>query len=141
MAIDFRKNANVLTAIHSFAKPNQRTASDPYVVDGYELHAHPDLAERLKSLMAYTPVATMEYVYGIPVLCAPNGRIFATVGGTHYLCLYLPEGEDWGRPYEEYGAPWRQGYAWAVGRKALPEDEDRFASLMRLSFASVLSKD
>jgi hypothetical protein len=34
MTIDFRKNANVLAAVQEFAKPKQRTPSDPYVVDG-----------------------------------------------------------------------------------------------------------
>jgi hypothetical protein len=55
MPIDFRKNANVLAAVHEVATPKQRTPSDPYVVDGYELHARPDLVDRLKHLMASTP--------------------------------------------------------------------------------------
>lgn len=44
LSIDFRRNANVLTALQCFAKPKQRTPTDPYVVDGYELHASPELA-------------------------------------------------------------------------------------------------
>ena len=139
MAIDFRKNANVLTALHSFAKPKERTLADPYVVDGYELHTRPDLVERLEQLMSYTPGATLEFAYGKPVVYAPNGRIFATAGGTHYLCLYLPKGEGWGRPCEEYGPLWREGYAWVVGRKATPDDEERFASLMRLAYEAAVS--
>lgn len=139
MSVDFRKNANVLTAIHRFAKPKERTASGPYVVDGYELHARPDLVERLKHLLSHTPAASLEYVYGIPVACAPNGRIFATAGGTHYLYLYLPDGEDWGQRCEEYGPPWRSGYAWVAGRTAIPDDEEHFALLMRLAYKAVVT--
>lgn len=134
MLSDFRKNANLLTAIHEFAKPKQQTPTDPYVVDGYELHASPELVDRLRILMSYTPGATLEFAYGIPVLCAPNGRIFATAGGKYHLYLYLPETEGWGREYTEYGCPWREGYAWVTGRQPLPEDEDRFAALLRSAY-------
>jgi hypothetical protein len=69
MSIDLRKNANVLTAVHKFAKPKERTDGDPYAVDEYELHARPELADRLKNLMACsTPGARLEFAFGIPVL-------------------------------------------------------------------------
>ena len=111
MAIDLRKKAAVLEAIQSFAKPKQRAKNDSYSVEGYELHAHPDLVHRLKELMTYTSGARLEFVFGIAVLCTPSGRIFATVGGTSSLELFLPD-EVWRRPYPEYGKPWRTGRAW-----------------------------
>ena len=97
MSIDFRRNANVLTALFNFAKPKERTAADPYVVRGYELHARPELVDRLKHLMSYAPDAQLEFAYGIPILCTPKGRAFAIAGGTHSLYLYLPEEATMGR--------------------------------------------
>lgn len=96
MPIDFRKNANVLAHVQSFAKAKERTPADPFVVDGYELHARDSLVDRLKQLAAYTPNAELQFAFGIPMLCTPKGRVFATAGGTHYLCLYLPTDSTWG---------------------------------------------
>ena|ERR1700722_11761310 len=142
MSIDFRKNAKVLMAVHKFAKPKERTNSDPYVVDGYELHARPELADRLKNLMACsTPGARLEFAFGIPMLCTSTGRVFATAGGTHSLSLSLPEEENWGNPDPEYGEPWRQGYAWTKGRHHTPEDEEQLISLLRYAYAAAMKMD
>jgi len=142
MSIDFRKNAKVLTAVHKFAKPKERTHSNPYVVDGYELHARPELADRLKNLMACsTPGARLEFAFGIPMLCTSTGRVFATAGGTHSLSLFLPEEENWGEPNPEYGEPWRQGYAWTKGRPHTPDDEEQLISLLRRAYASATKMD
>ncbi len=141
MSIDFRKNANVLAAVQTTAKPKQRTPSDPYVVDGYELHTHPDLVDRLRNLMASTPEAKLEFAFGVPMLCTPAGRVFATAGGTFSLSLLLPEGETWGQPYPEYGRQWRQGFPWARGRAHTPEDEDQLVALLRLAFVTATKSD
>jgi hypothetical protein len=141
MPIDFRKNAKVLTELHGFAKPKQPTLTDPYVEDGYELHARTDLVDRLRSLMEYTPGANFEFAYGIPVLCTPTGRIFATAGGTSSLQLYLPEEESWGQEYVEYGKPWRQGHAWAIGRSHTAQDEEQLATLLRRSYSEAMKTD
>jgi hypothetical protein len=141
MLADFRKNANVLTALHALATPKQKTPTHPYVVDGYELHAHPDLVDRLRDLMAYASAAQLEFAYGIPVLCTPEGRIFATAGGTNSLKLYLPERETWGREYAEYGNPWREGRAWTTGRVHTPEDEEQLAALLRLAYSTAANMD
>ncbi len=141
MPADFRKNANVLAALHAIATPKQKTPTHPYVVDGYELHAQPDLVDRLRDLMAYAPAAQLEFAYGIPVLCTPAGRIFATAGGTNSLTLYLPEREIWGREYAEYGNPWREGPAWTRGRVHTSEDEERLAVLLRLAYSTAASMD
>jgi hypothetical protein len=142
MSIDFRKNANVLTAVHKFAKPKERTNSNPYVVDGYELHARPELADRLKNLMARSaPQARLEFAFGIPMLCTSAGRVFATAGGTHSLSLFLPEEENWGNSDPEYGEPWRQGYAWTKGRPHTPADEEQLVSLLRHAHAAAMKMD
>lgn len=141
MSIDFRKNANVLTAVHLSAKAKQRTPSDPYVVDGYELHARPDLVERLKKLMANVSEARLEFAFGIPMLLTPTGRVFATAGGTHRLSLFLPEEETWGEPHSEYGKPWRHGFAWTVGRPHTPKDESHLISVLRLAFTTAVKLD
>jgi len=141
MAIDFRKNANVLAYVHSFAKAKDKTPSDPYVVDGYELHAPPELVDRLKQLMAYTPEAELQFAFGIPMLCTPRGRVFATAGGTWYLCLYLPMNSTWGTAYAEYGNPWRQGYASPVGRSNTEQHEAEMALLMRAAYSAAMQVD
>lgn len=131
----------MLTALQGLATPKQKTPTHPYVVDEYELHAHPDLVDRLRDLMAYTPDAQLKFAYGIPVLCTPGGRIFATAGGTNSLKLYLPERETWGREYAEYGNPWREGRAWASGRVHTPEDEGHLAALLRLAYSTAAKVD
>lgn len=116
MSIDFRKNANVLTAVQKFSKPKERTISDPYVVDGYELHARPELADRLRNLMAGgAPGARLEFAFGIPMLCTSTGRVFATAGGTHSLSLFLPEEESWATPTQNTE---NRGGRDTLGRKA-----------------------
>jgi hypothetical protein len=141
MSIDFRKNANVLTAVHAFARPKQRTPTDPYVEDGFELHATPELIDRLKTLLAQGPGARLEFAYGTPMLCTSAGRVFATAGGKYSLYLYLPEEEMWGEPCPEYGKPWRAGYAWTRGRPHTNEDEERLASLVRFAYSSAMAID
>jgi hypothetical protein len=141
MSINFRKNANVLTAVQAVAKPKERTPSDPFVVDGHELHARPDLVDRLKSLMAHTPDAKLEFAFGIPMLSTPSGRVFATAGGTYSLSLFLPAEESWGEPNLEYGAQWRRGYAWTKGRPHTPEDEEQLVSLLRLAYSTATKMD
>jgi hypothetical protein len=128
-------NDEVLTAV-------RRTAilegpHSGYAVDGYEVRTHPDLVDRLRELMAYTPGARFGYVFGTPTLQNPTGEIFATASGTSSLYLRLEGDTDWGRPYEEYGAPWRQGNAWEMGRPHSKEAEERLARLVRVAYSSV----
>jgi hypothetical protein len=142
MAADFRKNADVLTAIRTFATPKRPAEDNKYVVDGYELHAHPDLVDRLKELMNYTSGASLEFAFGIPVLCTPTGRIFAAAEGTHSIKLFLPDG-TWGQPYPEYGEPWRSGRAWHAGAgiSHTQEDEKHYAALVRLAYSAATKMD
>lgn len=91
--------------------------------------------------MAYTPEADLQFAFGIPMLCTPAGRVFATAGGTHYLCLYLPTDSTWGQAYPEYGTPWRQGHAVAVGRPNTQQHEAGMASLMRAAHTAAMQAD
>jgi hypothetical protein len=142
MAVDFTKNAAVLTAIRSFATPKQPAEDKRYVVDGYELHAHPDLVDRLKELVNYTSGASLEFAFGIPMLCTVSGRIFAIAGGTYSLRLFLPDG-TWGQLYPEYGEPWRSGRARhaGAGRSHTQEDEKHYAALLRLAYLAATKMD
>lgn len=142
MAIDFRKNATVLTDLHEYAIPKERTKENPNTVDGYELHTHPDLVERLGQLMGYTPGASLEYAYGVSVLCTPKGRIFAVTRGTNSLCLFLP-GTTWGRSYAEFGEPWRKGRPWNVGagKSHTQDDEKQYAALMQEAWRTAIAMD
>ena len=133
MSIDFRKNANVLAAVQAFANPKERTPKDPFVVDGYELHAHPDLVDRLEDLLVHVPEARLGVAFGIPMLVTPTGRVFATAGGTSSLSLLLPEEEVWGDQPPEFRKQWRRGCAWTRSRSHTTEDEDRIISLVRLA--------
>ena len=141
MPIDFQKNANLLAAVHALAKPKERPPSDSYVVDGYELHAHPDLVDRLKNLLVHIPEARLEFAFGIPMLCAPTGRIFASAGGTSSISLLLPENESWGAPYPEFGALWRCGSAWARGRPHTAKDDIHLGSMLRLAYSTAAGMD
>lgn len=141
MTIDFRKNANVISAIYSFATPKHATRSDPYVVDGYELHALDSLASRLREFVHHVPEAKFGYVYGIPVLSTSSGRIFATAGGTHHLYLFLPDDNTWGEPCKEYGKPWRVGWMRVAGRPHTPEDEENYAALLRSAYLNAADAD
>lgn len=134
MNID-KSNSNVLNALQRTAVvENSRSG---YTVDGYEVHTHPDLTQRLRELMVYTPGARFDYVFGTPTLQSTNREIFATAQGSSSLYLHLPDVTDWGRPFEEYGPPWRQGFAWAMGRPNTKEDEERMAQLLRIAYSSV----
>ena len=65
----------------------QRSSWD---IDAYELHAHPDLIDRLRELSegSERSVAPM---FGLPVLVRPGGHVFAIAVGTSTLLLRLDE--------------------------------------------------
>ncbi len=139
--IDFRKNANVISAIYGLAKPKHGTTTDPFAADGYELHASDATVSRLQELLQYVPDSRFSYIYGIPVLSTSAGRIFATAGGTHYLYLFLPEDNTWGEPCEEYGKPWRVGRTRVVGRTHTQQDEENLAALLRIAYLKAADAD
>ncbi|MHA6762584.1 hypothetical protein [Streptacidiphilus sp. PAMC 29251] len=59
-----------------------------FVYEGWELHTHPDLVERLESLAPHWPVLA---TFGMPVLAA-KGVAAVVAWGTDTLLLRLPEG-------------------------------------------------
>jgi hypothetical protein len=128
-------NDKVRFELHKTATPEG--ASTGYSVDGYEVHTHPDLVGRLRELIAYVPDAHFQYVFGIATLQTAASKIFAVARGTFSLCLYIDGETIWGRQYEEFGTPWRQGYAWARGRIHTKEDEELLAELVRRAYSSV----
>jgi hypothetical protein len=134
MGVDPAKNETVVMRLRADATLKADHLGQPWVTDGYEWHAHPDLVERLRDLKSYTPEARLQFVFGIPALCAPNGRIFATAAGTSSLHLFLPDVTEWGQPYPEYGGSWRRGFAWVMGRESTQEDENRIVSFVRLAY-------
>ncbi len=139
---DTATNAPVLRALRSIAVAENSKSG--YTVDGYEVRTHPDVVERLRELMTYTPEAQFQYMLGTPPLNTPSGVIFATAGGTDGLCLRLPGGVEWGHSYPEYDADtWRRGSAWGMGdpRTTEKEEEDRFAQLLRAAYSFALQTD
>ncbi|KJE21402.1 hypothetical protein FF36_04333 [Frankia torreyi] len=84
---DLPANHDVLTYLRDQAV-RPRRESGRYVLDGWELHTHPDLVERFDlispSRAAITPV------FGVPVVVA-NGIAAAFATGTGWLLLRLPQ--------------------------------------------------
>jgi hypothetical protein len=134
MCVDVAKNETVVRKLCADATLKADRLGQLWVTDGYEWHAHPDLVERLKDLKSYTPDARFQFIFGIPALCASNGRIFATAAGTSSLHLFLPDVTEWGQPYPEYGESWRRGFAWVKGRESTQEDENGIVSFVRLAY-------
>lgn len=140
MPIDFRKNANILTKLSSSGKPKQPTRDDPFVADGYELHAHPDLVERLRKLIPCAE-AGLEFAYGIPMLCTPKGRAFAIGEGVSSLSLFLPENESWGNSNADLGMPWGRGSAWATGSSRTSDYDLYLGRMLLLAYATAEGMD
>ena len=71
------------------AQPSDQQRS-PWDIDAYELHAHPDLIDRLRELGAGNEQSVVP-VFGLPVLVRPGGHAFAIAVGTSTLLLRLDE--------------------------------------------------
>jgi hypothetical protein len=142
MGIDFRKNANVLSAIHLNARPQTApTSESPFVADGYELRATPELVDRLKELARKVLESSFSYVEGVPVLHTREVRIFATVGGKYHLSLFLPDEKKWGEANADYRLPWRTGIAWPVNQQPSHDSEQVFERLLRTAYNSAVKAD
>jgi hypothetical protein len=142
MGIDFRRNAKVLTAIHTLSRPQaQPTRESPYVAEGYELRAAPELVDRLQTLARYVPGSSFAYVQGVPVLHTASGRIFAIAGGKYHLSLFLPDEKGWGEPNDDYQIPWRTGIAWPVNPQSDAHADRTFQQLMNAAYQSAMEAD
>jgi hypothetical protein len=60
-----------------------------YDLDGWQLHTHPDLCDRLQSLNP----ACYRAVFGVPILSNDRGLYFGVAMGTSVLALRLPGSE------------------------------------------------
>ncbi|MGI8807639.1 MAG: hypothetical protein ACR2KK_07330 [Acidimicrobiales bacterium] len=69
------------------AEPSDEQRS-PWDIDDYELHAHPDLIDRLREL-GQGSQRSVTPMFGLPVLVRPGGHAFAIAVGTSTLLLRL----------------------------------------------------
>jgi hypothetical protein len=89
----------VLTAADRYAHPHNAALlkllrkqgvpgkGDVYDLEGYELHTHPDLCDRLQSLNP----GCYRGLCGVPVLANDRDLLFGVARGTSLLALRLPE--------------------------------------------------
>ncbi|HUR24576.1 MAG TPA: hypothetical protein VM327_00990 [Candidatus Thermoplasmatota archaeon] len=82
-------------------KQGVKGTGDLYDLDGWQLHTHPDLCERLQSLCPPCYGGR----FGVPVLTAGNGIHFAVAMGTSTLAFRLGP-ESGGREFPEAGLGW-----------------------------------
>ena len=82
-------NAAVLAHLDATLAPARAAPGNPWQLDGYELRAHPDLAERFEEVTRGSggrPAAGA----GVPLLVDADGRIVAFALGTSRIALRLP---------------------------------------------------
>ncbi len=72
------------------AQPSDQQRSS-WDIDAYELHAHPDLIDRLRELSEGSERSVVP-MFGLPVLVRPSRHAFAVAVGTSTLLLRLDEG-------------------------------------------------
>ena len=81
-------NHDVLRFLQHQARPSTPAAAGDDI-DEFELHAHPDVLERLAEAGAGLD-AQLVAAYGVPLLVHRNGVIFALAYGTSAVLLRLP---------------------------------------------------
>ncbi|MBV1949201.1 hypothetical protein [Streptomyces sp. BV129] len=139
---DLPQNAALLTLLREQGVAQERGA---YAYDGWELHTHPDLVERLEDLAPRWPVLA---TYGMPVLAA-KGIAAAVAWGTEVLLLRLPERPAEplkpGVPRPPLTGPDEGWYSLCPWQSELPSSESqRLLSLQiqhALTYAASLSDD
>jgi len=95
-----------------------RPHDDPWALDGFELHTHPDLQERLDQVALGQPGGPSVGLYGVPVLIAAD-VVYAIAGGTSRIYLRIPPGttrdevlRHGGDADSAYGPEWVGADAW-----------------------------
>ncbi len=111
----FPHPANAALLAHLEKKPGP--AKTEYRLEGYELHAHPDLMDHLYPLNPCCKASA----YGYPVLAGAGGIIFAVAMGTSFLAFRLGEDErpKGGTPFPEAGPGWAAVDPWRTEAKTL----------------------
>lgn len=94
------------TTLHALLqKQGVEGTGDVYDLDGWQLHTHPDLCDRLQSLNPHC----YRGAYGVPVLATDRDVYFGVAMGTSTLALRLPPEEAaaaGGREFPTAGAGW-----------------------------------
>jgi hypothetical protein len=94
---------------------------DVYDLEGYELHAHPDLCEVLQAFNRHCYGGA----YGIPVLADESGVLYAVARGTSFIAFQLPEPEQseakaaGGADFPEAGDDWISVEGWRTDRELM----------------------
>lgn len=138
---DLPQNTALLALLRQQGVPQERGA---YVYEGWELHSHPDLVERLEDLAPQWPVLA---TFGMPVLAAKG--IAAVVACMGTLMVRLPEAPaepldlvEPCPPLTDVGQGW---YSLCPWQSELPSAESKrlLTQLIQhaLSYAASLSED
>lgn len=110
------ENRAVLSVLRASAVA--RPSDDPLALDGFELHTHPDLQERLDQVVAGQPGGRSVGLYGVPGLAAAN-VIYAVARGTGRIDFRIPAGarreeilQHGGNSDSPFGPEWVVADAW-----------------------------
>lgn len=139
---DLPQNTALLNLLRQQAVPQERGA---YVYEGWELHTHPDLVERLEDLAPQWPVLA---TFGMPVLAA-KGIAAVVAFSMGILLVRLPEAPAGplkpAKPCPPLMDPGQGWYSLCPWQSKLPSTESkRLLTLLiqhALSYAASLSED
>jgi hypothetical protein len=113
-----RRNVPLLALLKNAAVKGR---GEPFDLEGYQLHTHPDLCDHLQSLNPHCYAAA----YGIPVLANDGGVLFAMARGTSHLAFLLSD-SDWEKAREaggfdspDLGEGWFGFEAWRTDKEVL----------------------
>ena len=105
------RNAELLKLLQKQAVAG---TGDVYDLEGYELHAHPDLCDYVQAFNPYCYGGA----YGVPVLANDRGILFGIAMGTSFVAFRLNEPERsetkaaGGSDFAKAGAGWVSVEAW-----------------------------
>ncbi|MET4644499.1 hypothetical protein ABZY10_31540 [Streptomyces sp. NPDC006539] len=139
---DLPQNTALLDLLRQQGVPQERGA---YVYEGWELHTHPDLVERLEDLAPKWPVLA---TFGMPVLAA-KGIAAVVAWSMGMLLMRLPEAPaeplEPAEPCPPLTDPGHGWYSLCPWQSELPSAESKrlLALLIQhaLSYAASLSED
>ncbi len=111
-------NKEVTCYLEQYAVPESRAPAERWIVDGYDLHTHPDLGEWLEEVGKPTGCFTF-YFLGYNVLATQAGVIFALAKSMSTLAFRLPHPTNrrnallsGATPYLDIGPEWVEFHAW-----------------------------